>query len=1833
MSQHNPPTFGGRNTVSSEDERLAANPASTVEDDAVSVAGSVDDQNNLVERNLLPGEVGGLPEHEKHENIKNLEKQQNRTGIPGNYEGLGSDLSHKDIFGEQVQLVTDIQVWSQGVVNWLDFNNYDRDAASARQDPIKSSAIDWLLSLSPKKQLDSTYLGNPLWVGQGWGGYPNLAIEIKREILVGVDAAEGTQFDALMVDRTSLGIAWPEAGSPGSPYKPSELRGRPSLKHYNAAVSPQILTKIQQTLDPTTAKFWQTSLQLRNENDAMWIFRYRAKGAQVGDNHLPLLVAAWQYYFDAVAASTGALVCSKLSQRAVGYAYNIYKDVNWVGSVAELGKEIVNCIGMPQDYATFWTLCCLPSQELFSAKTSPNGVVYKTPFGAWRRRLRTPMCVISEHTITIPTTAPSWWANPNMILSFMEMYSMKFGLDDQLNDALYIAVQIPLATVIGTPLTIPEPVHSKDWFEGMVEPGVGLDAVRQLHLSSPAAVTAAWSTSQSVMVGTLSEVVEAEVSQRLGVAVTINTFSSSVRALSAALRRPGTFAATILAKVLHLPTTALELTGLHASFVPVGTLVPPILWNYNRLSMWQHELIPLRAAPGFLHSGPKLHGVWFPSYVLTPAHLVTDANELQILRRFRILELDVERGSTLTPYDTVWTRSQGRVTVPLTAPMIRQKLALIKKYGLRIQELGPADYIDLDQNLRDPAEAVELYNSWQYAGICPSVAGSDVHYGGHKLAHRSHCSESTEPTAAHPSLARAVHAAEVAQHVKRAQIFSKLRHHSQQYDVVTGVPQGAVAEFEGAGPPDNETGGIAEVCGWEQIVLNCDRAPTVAAARRLVGAMLGKDPTWAASLPDKLSLEEVAVISSSLKMDVMLVEHCEANGATRTVVIGSPGYEQVMHLSSNHWSRLPLLQRAAYGDVFTGSVSQELLARPNKYTEKEKGSLYNKAIERFNSCSITKQQLINAHRQLFPDRQVPRSMASLTKNPREPSIMSQAGSVPRQGKTDCTCGCLSATVTELIGGLEKVAGSADAYPFRNSATARKNNILPGDIIRFLTSNLKQSISKKATRKIRVRCAALWMLRRVGQASEFVTSVASWVIANTLSEGVWRWLWCEKALSDTTEDHWLVVSKAIHDSVRKHGFPEDVAATEADWAQSLYLQALYGRGGVLVDWAAEFKNKSTDPDPILAWDGTKYNSATATTIIKDEIESVVATAYPKATPQTFDKFMDNAYEWLVSGSTAGMPSVLKNSPMRDTILSEYGLSPRPTKRSVMEAIPRSEVLSILTATTPKVVAKAHMKLNETGGKARAIYGVTIWHYIFSNWLMAPLEKHIDHPAIDINLDGSAMLAATMHRLAQVEAGMVFNSYDYPDFNSMHTHNHMALIYRSAKRCALAELRAKRGASASDDDIRLIEHGFDWLIESTYNQYVLHPDTGDIIKTTSGLYSGNRDTTLINTLLNIAYAKVVDTSLQHKYVEPHIIERLCHGDDIITVHRTLPSAILWNEEAGRCNLKGQETKLMIDHHHHEYLRIMGCSDAKLRGCLARCVATHVNGNWETDRVVGVWAKLQEAASSMATWIRRGADKNATQQLWNISRYRMLVEQYGFSRQDASEVNIRTSTTAENRREPEYSSLPSHVTGPYINTLVAQLPSEIQPTPKELSKLKRVLQKSTYGTELPLSFQQTDLTRVTDTAIKAVVDLGSGGGRPYVVKEPQQLRLTGAAKTDWQLRNRIKAVHHLLSALDVRSRSTSRIELVSAITGAAKPAVSRVLEADADLERSAKTQPRWHLPAELASTLVEIEWSKSTAEGKWPDTALGGSATPDKRVLNDVLTYTENYTEVLVGDVLKY
>ncbi|KAJ4142263.1 uncharacterized protein LMH87_007724 [Akanthomyces muscarius] len=548
-----------------------------------------------------------------------------------------------------------------------------------------------------------------------------------------------------------------------------------------------------------------------------------------------------------------------------------------------------------------------------------------------------------------------------------------------------------------------------------------------------------------------------------------------------------------------------------------------------------------------------------------------------------------------------------------------------------------------------------------------------------------------------------------------------------------------------------------------------------------------------------------------------------------------------------------------------------------------------------------------------------------------------------------------------------------------------------------------------------------------------------------------------------------------------------------------MQSLWGRGGVEVNWEQEISNKSKVPDDILAFTGQLWSAEYATSLIRGAIREVLETALRQLRVESFDDFMDNSFEWLVPGTPAGMQSAFSQTDLKTFLKSKYGIIPRSTKRSVMEAISRDKILQQLSS-RPQIVAKLHQKLNETGGKARAIYGVTIWHYIFSNWLMAPFEKALTHSAIDINLPNADFVNLEVRRAQQALRGACFSSYDYPDFNSMHTHYHMAIIYEEA---AAIFRRSTCYGAMGQHERDLVCRGYKWLEDSVFTQVCFLPESDEFIHTVGGLYSGNRDTTLINTVLNIAYAKVVDMSCQNMALNPSVQWRLCHGDDIITIHGSYGAAIGWNAVAERAKLKGQEKKLLADRGYHEYLRILGCPDGKIRGSLARVVASFVNGNWETEPSFGANSRVTEILSAVDVLRRRGMREEFATKLLQLCKQR-LAENLADHKNDAestkravlsipiplkrgglaksasnparqAEANTMSLTIyAENKRrerldiERRFKSLPANVTDPYMGRLVASLPPALQYQEGMHARLKAALQRSTYGSEFPRRLQ---------------------------------------------------------------------------------------------------------------------------------------------------------------------
>lgn len=344
------------------------------------------------------------------------------------------------------------------------------------------------------------------------------------------------------------------------------------------------------------------------------------------------------------------------------------------------------------------------------------------------------------------------------------------------------------------------------------------------------------------------------------------------------------------------------------------------------------------------------------------------------------------------------------------------------------------------------------------------------------------------------------------------------------------------------------------------------------------------------------------------------------------------------------------------------------------------------------------------------------------------------------------------------------------------------------------------------------------------------------------------------------------------------------------------------------------------------------------------------------------------------------------------------------------------------------------------------------------------------------------------------------------------------------------------------------------------------------------------------------------------------------------------------ASQCNLKGQETKLLTDKSYHEYLRVLGCKDGKLRGCLARSCATFVNGNWETDRMIGFDSKLHEIYSNVAVLERRGALTSKAQAVWEQSFFR-AAKNYKWSNEDAAKywrmtcgekIVVKSGGEAgiggEKQKSDQIQKLPGekldfskledNVTRPYVNRLLTKLPDWVEPNRQEVKRLKAKLQQATYGTELPVAFQMVERG---DLKLKQ---------RQFKIEEsvPINIRTAGkraeAYKADWRVRNHIRAYHVLLSTIKMPN-GYSEVDVLSSMTGFSTTVIRASLALDniqIDKGRS-RTNGGRRLAAEAASLLDQFNW----VEQAWGDDKVDD--------YNDLEIELQNYARVLASDVMKY
>lgn len=1503
------------------------------------------------------------------------------------------------------------------------------------------------------------------------------------------------------------------------------------------------------------------------------------------NNHISLLLKAYLAYFDSIAASLHGAFPTRVPSSGTGYVVNSVTQKNWAKSQATLSKQIVNVRGEPRDYQEFWAYCCF-NRPPIRATFRQNGVTFTTDFSHYEMSvsIAASMVCICDFDAFSPRLTPAFFGDPEAILTHIERYVQRHNIQQQANEALQVAMLWPTFCSINAPVSLPAPLLSAlgEAKSSNIEAALvsAETSFGGLLSSSPFLLLASTVSAAAALWSQLFDYVLL-ISEK-AIKLDWQDFERSARWLQAEMTTSGSGWAFLLGTQFHSSPSILYLTGLTDHVIHWL----PLLRRLYIAGPGPSHLRLLQAFwnPFSLQSCLPWHSTWWPDISLDHDSVTATFDTLQMLCELRILttahrlELDIakSRHSLLTltcePRSLNLCRAAARNGVRLVARLRRCSVL----EGMASSSTLPPDTV------------AGVLGKWKLQDMVSNALSAPII----KEDGRSVCPQALS--------AAATRVERVKQDLlEQAEIEEKkLREYLQV------LAQNGFDRMQGTAQNAGETvfdplAATAAHSGWLCLLwltrLQRRDQHSLASLQRTVKDLVGE------VMPSSFGLGTAEMTGLCRSLGLQISQISDDVECFKRTDESSETLPQLQCSAAGRWIISAEKKSSVYKDI-TDTFDKRLFQaafekrNPKPASAVTHGSIVSGSLHSLNLTTrarlidqlirlfdwkiVTQAEVCQRHQELFPTTSLPRFLTS-------EADVTVPTAVSFKDSSKATGNIIRSYLEEQIGAvpsqsLDKFRKSLSEdseecqsrWPFRSKSTAFKNNITIFELLSFLSADCPQEA-----------LAISFVMKHEGNHGEYVTAVALWLSALSLCESAWEELLDSKLLH-ANEDDWLQVSSSLHERWRKRGLQH--CRCNDCWVQLLYSSALWGRGGVEVDWSREISNKAKVPDPILAFTGQAWSESYASTTIQATIRDVVRTAKDRVQIKSFEDFMDYAYEWLVSGSAAGLPSAFRDTDIREILLKKYGLYPRPTKRSVMEKLPRQYIRAQLD-TRPQIVAKLHQKLNETGGKARAIYGVTIWHYIFSNWLMAPLEQALNHPQIDLNLRNDKFVELFVRRAQGARRGAFFNSYDYPDFNGMHSHAHMAMIYEETVQMVQS---TSEFAELQKSDQELILRGYAWLRESVFTQVCYLSQTNALIQTVGGLYSGNRDTTLINTILNIAYASVVDLSCRNMSLDPCVDWRLCHGDDIITQHSSYGAALAWNQVAAKANLRGQEHKLLTDRSYHEYLRVMGCPDGKLRGSLARAIASFVNGNWETETLTGLPARITELNTTLGTLSRRGLRPELLLRL-RIATFRRAESRWSGEDAEAQEVR-RLLRHISNPSDAEFSAigpslyegtqeiaddhdltvpllrrkddverlfldLPDEVTRPYIKRLISSLPRDL-PHPQDLvTKLKLMFQKSTYGTELPVRYQ-LDTEQLPQ--LRHIADLAKRkadrSGKDIVEIEMETVdAIVRQNRTLTTAIRRIKAAHIMLAVFSDLG-SYTRTGLVAALADVPESAAADALAA---------------------------------------------------------------------------
>lgn len=524
----------------------------------------------------------------------------------------------------------------------------------------------------------------------------------------------------------------------------------------------------------------------------------------------------------------------------------------------------------------------------------------------------------------------------------------------------------------------------------------------------------------------------------------------------------------------------------------------------------------------------------------------------------------------------------------------------------------------------------------------------------------------------------------------------------------------------------------------------------------------------------------------------------------------------------------------------------------------------------------------------------------------------------------------------------------------------------------LTKNVKQITSD--TRKIK-----LWrqfLVNGIGGKNAWAVTVSLFILGNTLTQEAENYL-IEVGLLKTTYDEWNSKWSSFNDIIRNSWASGNWQFSSDDFVQCLYMSNAVGRPHREVDWDDEIRKRSQPGKEIHIIERSGTREATKQELRQMLWDTLEAEATYKPTfSSSFRDFYKKRANWMIRGSMAGERNVAKEDKAVWLDLQSEGLGIRTntTKTDVAEWVTADDLEKVLE-NPPIHLARAHTKGNENG-KIRAIYGSLYSHYVFGSYWSYHYEDRLSFKSASLNKSNSTLICEAEERAKACEEGKVITCLDYPDFNSSHSCQLQRLVIE-----VISNWCQSKGLKPHKDLTDITS----WYAKSFENQYFRVPTTGEWHKAESTMFSGVRQTTIINTLINLTYHRHY-LKMSHLLGSPlQVHHAFVLGDDGWVAFQTMEDARTYVSIAEHCKMSLNPIKQLTSQGRGEYLRLIYDKDGHIRGCPVRSLSSAVHGNVESNKPSVATQRVTEFYSQWAMLARRGLDRGFAQRVFeNLSFY---------------------------------------------------------------------------------------------------------------------------------------------------------------------------------------------------------------------------------------------------------